>query len=98
DRARAAHRVHNEVGEEAGDAVDVGDDARLELTRMAGDEEGHGHALDVGVDLATEPGHHARAGGGDEVALTVSGRPLDEGNTQDGHGDQLEHRDVPIAE
>ncbi len=94
DRPNPADGPHEKTGEEPAYTVDVGEDPRLELTRVARNEKRHRHALKVRVNLAAEPGHRALAHGRQEVTLAVGCCSLDERDTKDGQRNQLEHRDI----
>jgi hypothetical protein len=98
DGADLPDRHHQHGGREAGEPVDVGDDARHQLGGVQRGEEGQRHALDVAVELAPNARDHALTHRGHEVGLAEAGGALDEVGAQHGDGDQLQHHEIAVEE
>jgi hypothetical protein len=95
---RATIRHHEHGGGQAGEPVDVGDDAGHQLGGVQGGEERQRHALDMRVDLAADTRDHSLAHRGHQVGLTETRGPLDEVDAEEGEGDELQHEEIAPAE
>jgi hypothetical protein len=99
DHHRQLAEGHDEDrGGHAGQPVDVGDDARHQLGRVQVGEERQRHRLDVRVEIAPQPGHHALADRRHQVGLAVASRPLEEIGAEQQERDDAQHGRVVADE